>query len=247
MNSNISSSKFSASKFNTSKLNTTKLNASTFKLNKNNTNNSSSNHSNISTLSSKKVDLSQVFKKQSNNNTSLKDISLNKKNVTKINTLFDNKKSDKKIDFFSKDKNFCKKGKCFDWCYPWYFGCYPSYGCYNYCYDYCYPTYTCSYSESIPAVPVVEPTRVRVVLGSLIMLNGQSFGGQPGGVRLRLNGMALPIQVVEWTPNAVKAQLPQIELTGLTLADIEVVRPDGSLASTTPVELTTPQPLALSR
>ena len=227
-----------------SKFNTSKFNSTTFKLNNNHKN--SSNHSNISTLSSKKVDLSQVFKKQANNNTSLKNISLNNKNLTKINTLVDNKKFDKKIDFFSKDKNFCKKGKCFDWCNPWYFGCYPSYGCYTSCCDYCSPTYTCSYS-TVPVVPVVEPTRVRVVLGSVIMLNGQSFGGQPGGVRLRLSGMALPIQVVEWTPNAVKAQLPQIELTGLTLADIEVVRPDGSLASTTPVELAVPQPLAFNR
>jgi hypothetical protein len=245
MSSKFSSNKLSSNKFNSSKLNSNKLSASTFKLNNSNKNTSSS-HSHISTLSSKKPNFNQLFKKQGNHNTSLNNISLNKKSSPKIDKLFE-KKSDKKIDFFCKDKNHCKKDKCFDWCYPWHFGCYPSYGCYDYSYDYCYPTYACSYSSSIPVVQVAEPTRVRVVLGSVIMLNGQSFGPQPGGVRLRVSGMILPIQVVEWTPNAVKAQLPQIELTGVTLADIEVVRPDGSLASTTPVELASPQPLAFNR
>jgi hypothetical protein len=222
-----------------------KLSSNTFKLNKNITTINSISHSNNNVLTSKNLNVGQVLKKQGNNPISISNsLSLNKHNSPKIDKLLD-KKSDKK-DFFCKDKNFCKDKCCFDWCYPWYFGCYNH--CYDWCYpSYCYPTYSCSYVESLPVLSVVESTRVRVVLGSVIMLNGQSFGGQPGGVRLRVSGMALPIQVVEWTPSAVKAQLPQIELTGPTLADIEVIRPDGSLASKTPVELTVPQSLALGR
>jgi hypothetical protein len=213
--------------------------SNTFKVNNNISNINSTSHSNISTLSSKNLNVGQVFKKQGNNPISLSNnFSLNKNKSLKI---------DKKVDFFCKDKNFCKNNKCcYNFCYPWYFGCHNT--CYNFCYpSYCYPTYSCNYVESLPVVSVAGPTRVRVVLGSVIMLNGQTFGSQPGGVRLRVSGMALPIQVVEWTPNAVKAQLPQFELTGVTLADIEVVRPDGSLASKTPVELTASQSLALGR
>ncbi len=146
-------------------------------------------------------------------------------------------------------KDPCKN----DWkkfCYPYYFGCsYPSYSCYDYCEpSYCFPTYGCNYGSSLTVLSGGETTRMRVAIGSVIMLNGQSFGGQAGGVRLRVSGMAMPIQVVEWTPNGVKAQLPQLELTSITPAEIEVVRPDGSLASKTAVELTAaPEQLALGR
>jgi hypothetical protein len=209
-----------------------KLNSNTVKSNTVNFNN----HSNtISSINKKPVTLSQSFKKQD----------LNKDH--KDNNLHISLNSLKKDDH--KDK-FCKKDdKCwFDWCYskdhcyPYYYGCYyPSYSCYT-------PTYECNYVSTPIVLSAVETTRVRVALGSLIMLNGQSFGGQPGGVRLLISGIAMPIQVVEWTPNGVKVQLPMFELTSVTPAEIEVVRPDGSLASKIAVELTAaPAPMAAAR
>jgi hypothetical protein len=218
--------------------NKTVSNFSAFKLNS--TNAISNNHPNtISGISKKPITLSQSFKKVDSN----KDHKDNNFGIS-LNSL--------KKDEHSKDM-FCKKdNKCwFDWCcsknccYPYYFGCcYPSYCCY----DYCTPTYECNYVSSPIVLSCLETTRVRVALGSLIMLNGQSFGGQPGGVRLLISGIAMPIQVVEWTPNGVKVQLPMFELTSVTPAEIEVVRPDGSVASKIAVELiAAPAPLAAAR
>jgi hypothetical protein len=223
-------------------------NFSAFKLNSNN--NNLSNHSNsISGISKKPVTLSQNFKKQ--------DFNKDHKNSNigiSLNSMKADKKFDKKFDKNSKDF-FCKKdSKCwFDWCYPknhcypYYFGCYyPIYSCY----DYCIPTYTtCNYScSSLTVLENVAPSRTLVSVGSVLMINGQVFGDRAGGARLRINGMAMPIEVFEWTPAGVKVRLPQIEISGITPAEIEVIRGDGSLASKTPIDLTgSPAPLALGR
>jgi hypothetical protein len=213
----------------TSNFSAFKLNSNTVKVN-NHPNTISTN--NISSISKKPVTLSQSFKKQDLN----KDHKDNNLHIS-LNSL---KKDDHK-DIFC-DKNH----KCwFDWCYskdhcyPYYYGCYyPSYS----------STYECNYVSTPIVVSCLETARVRVALGSLIMLNGQSFGGQPGGVRLLISGIAMPIQVVEWTPNGVKVQLPMFELTSVTPAEIEVVRPDGSLASKIAVELTAaPAPMTAAR
>ena len=70
------------------------------------------------------------------------------------------------------------------------------------------------------------------------MVNGQAFGNEAGGARLSINGMAMPIEVLEWTPAGVKVRMPQLEINGVTPAEIEVFRGDGSLASKTPIDLT---------
>jgi hypothetical protein len=198
----------------------------TFKLNSSNSN--SNNSSNSTSISKKPVTLSQNFSKNDSNKdhkNSTLNISLNSANSMKN----DHKDS------------FCKKDKCwFDsccskCCYPYYFGCY--YPIYD-CYDYCTPTYTtCNYTVSVPLVQNVQPARTPVAVGSILMINGQTFGSQPGGARLRINGMAMPIEVLEWTPAGVKVRLPQIEIAGVTPADIEVIRVDGSVAAKSPIDL----------
>jgi hypothetical protein len=206
----------SQSQKNTSTFNSFKLSSS---------NSTSNNGSNSTSISKKPITLSQNFSKKDSNKdhkSSTLGISLNSMNSMKN----DHKDS------------FCKKDKCwFDSCcskscYPYYFGCYyPIYSCY----DYCTPTYTtCSYT----VVPNVQPSRTLVAVGSILMINGQTFGNQPGGARLRINGMAMPIEVLEWTPAGVKVRLPQIEIAGVTPAEIEVIRGDGSLAAKSPVDLT---------
>jgi hypothetical protein len=209
-----------------------------FKLS-NNSNNSNSHTNSISGISKKPITLSQTFKKQDFN----KDHKNSPLGIS-VNSL--------KNDNHSKDI-FCKKDNkhCFDWCYPkscypYYFGCYyPSYACY----DYCTPTYTtCNYTVSVPLVQNVQPARTLVSAGSILMINGQVFGPQAGGARLNINGMAMPIEVLEWTPAGVKVRMPQLVLNGVTPADIEVIRGDGSVASKTPIDLTgSAAPLAFGR
>lgn len=202
----------------------------TFKLNSSNS--SSNNGSNSTSISKKPITLSQTFSK--------KDSNKDHKNST-LGISLNSMKSDHK-------DSFCKKDKCwFDsccskCCYPYYFGCY--YPIYD-CYDYCVPTYTtCSYT----VVPNVQPSRTLVAVGSILMINGQTFGNQPGGARLRINGMAMPVEVLEWTPAGVKVRLPQIEIAGVTPAEIEVIRGDGSLAAKSPIDLTgMPGQVAINR
>jgi len=171
--------------------------------------------------------------------------------LKKDNHLFDKSKKDHcKYPWFD-----CKKSYCWDkWCNPYYFGCY-----YPHCYDYSFPTCFYSTCYTLPTyetvsytpvnvVPLVESSRTQVAIGSTLLINGQAFGNLPGGARLRITSMALPIQVVEWTPNAVKVMVPPVELTGVTPAEIELILPDGTLAAKMPVELIpSPQGLAIGR
>ncbi len=239
-------------------------------------NNNSKNHSISSSMSSKKgITLSQTFKKQDLNKNLNKNgngLGIALGNNSKFDKKFDKKfdpKFDKKFDNYSKDFFFKKNNKFwFDpWyskknCYPYYFGCYyPTYSCYSpsfcyyplySCYNYCTPTYTSlnysNYSGSLTVSQTVAPSRTQVPVGSVLLVNGQAFGDKAGGARLRLSGMAMPIEVLEWTATGVKVRLPQLEITGNTPAEIEVLRGDGSLASKTAVELTaSSEQLALGR
>jgi hypothetical protein len=77
-----------------------------------------------------------------------------------------------------------------------------------------------------------------VAIGSILSLDGQSLGDDRGSVRLLVNGLALPIEVLDWNASVVKIQLPQLDLAGAMKAEIEVRRADGSVASKSAVELT---------
>jgi hypothetical protein len=130
----------------------------------------------------------------------------------------------------------CSKFWCGSYCGSYCFGGYcPIYDCY----DYCTPTYTtCSYTVA-PIVEVaqpVPPARTSVPVGSILTINGQ-LGDKAGGARLQINGLAMPIEVLEWTPAGVKVRLPQLEIAGVTPAEIEVIRGDGSVAAKSPIDL----------
>lgn len=83
----------------------------------------------------------------------------------------------------------------------------------------------------------VEVALPKVAVGSTLVLDGQVFGEERGVARLRVGGLALPVEVIEWTNTSAKVRLPIVELTSATKADIEVLRADGSVAATTGVEL----------
>jgi hypothetical protein len=86
--------------------------------------------------------------------------------------------------------------------------------------------------------PATTEPRTKLSDGSTLRVDGQTFGEKPGVARLRVNGLSLPVEVLEWTTSTVKIRLPQIEATTGTFADIEVLRADGNLASKSAVELT---------
>jgi hypothetical protein len=110
------------------------------------------------------------------------------------------------------------------------------------------PVATPSFDKSAAALNVAPTANIQTVaseqrlpsvaIGSILTLDGQSLGNERGIVRLRINGLALPIEVLDWNTTSVKIQLPQLDLAGAMKAEIEVMRADGSLASKSTVELT---------
>jgi hypothetical protein len=109
------------------------------------------------------------------------------------------------------------------------------------------PTFTTPVSFSNPTsfTPPVNtttppaPPRAKVAVGSTLLVDGQAFGDKSGSARLSVSGLSLPVEVLEWSTGAVKIRLPKLEVSGPAVADLEVVRADGSVASKTGVELTT--------
>jgi hypothetical protein len=77
-----------------------------------------------------------------------------------------------------------------------------------------------------------------VASGSILSLDGQSLGNEKGIVRLRINGLAMPVEVLDWSAESATIRLPELDLERRITAEIEVLRADGSLASKTAIELT---------
>jgi hypothetical protein len=92
-------------------------------------------------------------------------------------------------------------------------------------------------AAKVTAAPTT-PSLPSVAVGSTLVLDGQVFGETQGSARLRVGGLSLPIEVLEWTNSSAKIRLPEVELTGAVKAEIEVLRSDGSMASKSAVELT---------
>jgi hypothetical protein len=53
-----------------------------------------------------------------------------------------------------------------------------------------------------------------------------------------VSGLALPVDVIEWSETSVEIQLPKMDLSNPVKAELEVMRADGSLASKSGIELT---------
>lgn len=82
-----------------------------------------------------------------------------------------------------------------------------------------------------------EPELPKVPVGSTLQLDGTGFGNEQGVARLRVSGLSLPVTVLEWSNTSAKVRLPEVEVTGAVKAEVEVLRADGSLASSTSMEL----------
>jgi hypothetical protein len=99
------------------------------------------------------------------------------------------------------------------------------------------PTSSPTTAASIRTV-TEERTLPRVAIGSTLDLDGESLGNERGIVRLRVSGIALPVEVIEWSASSVKISLPKLDLNGPVKANLEVLRADGSMASSSAIELT---------
>lgn len=95
-------------------------------------------------------------------------------------------------------------------------------------------------AATVATAPTPEPTRMSVPTGSTLQLDGESLGSATGVARLRISGVAFPVEVVEWSPESTKIRLPKLDVGSATKAELEVLRADGSLASTNAIELTAP-------
>ncbi len=89
-----------------------------------------------------------------------------------------------------------------------------------------------------PVAAIAEPERTSVPTGSTLQLEGEKLGSDAGVVRLRISGVAMPVEVVEWSADATKIRLPKLDVAEATKAELEVVRADGTLASTNSISLT---------
>jgi len=102
--------------------------------------------------------------------------------------------------------------------------------------------------DTRPSAPLLPTANIRVAsaerplatvaIGSVLSLDGQALGSEKGIVRLRINGLALPVEVLEWSAESAKIRLPELDIDGSMQAELEVLRADGSLASKTAIELT---------
>lgn len=101
-----------------------------------------------------------------------------------------------------------------------------------------------NFQSSAPSAPSAnvqlesEPSLPSVAVGSTLALDGQQFGSEQGAVRLRISGLSMAAEVIEWNATTLKVKLPELDLTAAMRADIEVFRADGSLASQSAIQLT---------
>lgn len=95
-------------------------------------------------------------------------------------------------------------------------------------------------AAAVAPIPAPEPQRMSVPTGSTLQLDGQTLGSEAGVARLRISGVAFPVEVVEWSPESTKIRLPKLDVGSTTKAELEVLRADGSLASSNAIELTAP-------
>jgi len=101
-----------------------------------------------------------------------------------------------------------------------------------------------NFQASAPSAPSAnikfdsEPSLPKVAIGSTLSLDGQQFGSEQGAVRLRISGLSMAAEVIEWNASSLKVKLPELDLTSAMRADLEVFRADGSLASQSAIQLT---------
>jgi hypothetical protein len=130
-------------------------------------------------------------------------------------------------------------GKCnnlSNWCDPHHWPCYkPCYPCHK---PVCYQETVYVYSQPI-VVQVAAPVEqlMQVPAGATLTLQAPNLGEAPGQVVLQMEKVAMAGLVREWKLDTVTASLPPMELAAPVIAEILILRADGSLANGMKVEL----------
>jgi hypothetical protein len=83
---------------------------------------------------------------------------------------------------------------------------------------------------------------MQVPVGATLTLQSPGLGDAAGQVILQIDKIAIPAMVNEWKMDAVTTTLPMLGLGGQVIADIVIVRADGSVANSIKVELINAQP-----
>jgi hypothetical protein len=123
-------------------------------------------------------------------------------------------------------------------CKPWWDDCHHFH--HNHCYKPVYPVCTKTIVVQVPVVveqvAVAQPV-MQVPVGSTLTLQALGLGHEAGQVMLQVDKIAIPAMVNEWTDGAVTTTLPMLGLGGQVIADIVLVRADGTVANSIKVEL----------
>jgi hypothetical protein len=123
-----------------------------------------------------------------------------------------------------------------NWCDPHHWPCYkPCYPCHK---PICYHKTVYVYSQPI-VVPVVVPAEklMQVPAGATLTLQAPNLGEAPGQVVLQMEKVAMASLVQDWKLDTVTATLPPMDLAAPVIAEILILRADGSLANGMKIEL----------
>ncbi len=77
----------------------------------------------------------------------------------------------------------------------------------------------------------------QVELGSVISIDGQGFGDQPGAVLIKIDQLVLRAELVEWTDERVEAQMPDMPMANPVGASIFVIAATDEIAERVDVAL----------
>lgn len=128
-------------------------------------------------------------------------------------------------------------------CKPWWSDCHHHDHCYKPSYPVCSHTIVVQVPVVVEQVAVVQPS-MQVPVGSTLTLQTLGLGDAAGQVMLQVDKIAIPAMVNDWKNDAVTTTLPMLLLGSPVIADIVIVRVDGTVANSIKVELINAQPQA---
>ncbi|MEZ6118867.1 MAG: hypothetical protein R3C28_20180, partial [Pirellulaceae bacterium] len=96
----------------------------------------------------------------------------------------------------------------------------------------------------IAAAPV-EPQYPEVPAGATLTLPANFLGEQAGSVFMAFQDIKLPVHIQNWTMTSVTITLPPMAIKDAVLIQVDVVRPDGSVAHSQKLRVTAPSPVIL--
>jgi hypothetical protein len=86
-----------------------------------------------------------------------------------------------------------------------------------------------------PVVAVEEATGLPVLeipAGAAFKLELPELGEEASVAVVELRGLTLPVQILDWSPEAVALQLPAMGLTEAVASVLTIARPDGEVVRT---------------